>query len=83
MKNFKKLFIYDINPRLRFSEIPFCDNFKMKKFFYNIFLIKINFRKYGIKNISLIIFYELLYTIKLFDFSTNFYEKTIPPKYKK
>ena len=47
----------------------------MNKFFYNFYLLIKNFKKYGLKNIFFIIFFELIYTLKLLDFSTSFFEK--------
>jgi SAM-dependent methyltransferase len=47
----------------------------MKKFLYNFFLLIKNFKKYGIKNITFIIFFEFLHSLRLLDIKTSFYEK--------
>ena len=46
----------------------------MKKFFYIFLVILKNVNKYGYYNIFKIIFFEIIYNIKYFDFKSNFYE---------
>ena len=46
----------------------------MKKFFYIFLVILKNVSKYGYYNILKIIFFEIIYNIKYFDFKSNFYE---------
>jgi len=47
----------------------------MQKFYYNFYLLIKNFKKYGPMNIFLIVLFELIYTLKLLDLKTNFFEK--------